>query len=104
MKHGWQVYEDARQALSFVSVGWQGDERSSGRSGGTAGGNIMKTIVKYPEESPRWRVRCKEDFTADELALLQEKLEGWIQQAMPKSGSKRPRHQFVMKSKRTGHV
>jgi hypothetical protein len=104
MKLGWPVYEEARHALSFVSVACQWDERSSGRSGGTAGSNLMKTIVKYPEESPRWRVRCKEDFTADELALLQEKLEGWIQQAMPKSGSKRPRHQFVMKSKRTGHV
>ena len=64
----------------------------------------MKSIVKYPEQSPRWRVRCKEDFTADELALLKEKLEGWIQQAMPKAGSRRPRHQFVMRSKRTGHV
>jgi hypothetical protein len=64
----------------------------------------MKSIVKYPEQSPRWRVRCKEDFSADELALLQEKLEGWIQQALPKSGSKRPRHQFVMKSKRSEHI
>jgi hypothetical protein len=104
MKHAWQVYEDARHALSFVSVGCLWDERSSGRSGGTEGSNLMKTTVKYPEESPRWRVRGKEDFTADELALLQEKLRGWIQQAMPKSESKRSRHQFVMKSKRTGHV
>ena len=64
----------------------------------------MKSIVKYPEQSPRWRVRCKEDFTADELALLKEKLEGWMQQAMPKGGGRRPRHQFVMKFKRTGEV
>lgn len=61
----------------------------------------MKHAVKPPEELTRLRVRCKEDFTPAELALLQEKLKGWIQQAMPKSGVKRQRHQFVMKSKKS---
>jgi len=42
-----------------------------------------------------------DEFTADELALLQAKLEGWLRQTTPKSGGKRPRHQFVMKSRHT---
>jgi hypothetical protein len=62
----------------------------------------MKSIVKPSEESPRSRVRCKEEFTADELALLQAKLEGWIRAVATKSESKRPRHQFVIKFKNTG--
>ena len=76
----------------------------------TVGGEVsgrespMKSIVKTPEESPRSRVRCKEEFTADELALLQAKLEGWMRAVATKSDSKRPRHQFVMKSKNTGRV
>jgi len=61
----------------------------------------MKHTVKAPEEFTRLRVRCKEDFTPEELALLQRKLEGWIHQAPPKSGIKRQRHQFVMKSKKS---
>ena len=61
----------------------------------------MKHTLKAPEELTRLRVRCKEDFTPEELALLQRKLEGWIQQAPPKSGIKRQRHQFVMKSKKS---
>jgi hypothetical protein len=56
------------------------------------------------EQVPHVRVRCKEEFTADELALLQAKLEGWIRAVATKSESKRPRHQFVMKSKNTGRV
>lgn len=63
----------------------------------------MKHMVKAPEELTRLRVRCKEDFTPEELALLQEKLQGWVQQTRPKSGSKRQRHQFVMKSKKPDH-
>ena len=62
----------------------------------------MKSIVKPSEESPRSRVRCKEEFTADELALLQAKLEGWIRAVATKSDSKRPRHQFVIKFKNNG--
>jgi hypothetical protein len=64
----------------------------------------MKSIVKPSEESPRSRVRCKEEFTADELALLQAKLEGWIRAVATKAESKRPRHQFVIKFKNTGRV
>ena len=74
----------------------------------------MKRTVKPAEESAtrgsaqeqvqRVRVRCKEEFTADELALLQAKLEQWIRAVATKSESKRPRHQFVMKSKNTGRV
>jgi hypothetical protein len=69
----------------------------------------MKHMVKPIDESathgptqgqlPHVRVRCKEDFTADELALLQAKLEGWMRTVATKSEGKRSRHQFVMKSK-----
>jgi hypothetical protein len=74
----------------------------------------MKRMVKpaeesetrgpVPEQVPHVRVRCKEEFSADELALLQAKLEGWMRAVATKSDSKRPRHQFVMKSKNTGRV
>jgi len=59
----------------------------------------MEHMGKSFEDSPRTRVRVMDEFTADELALLQAKLEGWLRQATPKSGGKRPRHQFVMKSR-----
>jgi hypothetical protein len=74
----------------------------------------MKRVVKTPEESPRHepppqqvqraRVRGKDEFTADELALLQAKLEGWIRATATKAESKRPRHQFVIKFKHTERV
>ena len=64
----------------------------------------MKHTVKAPEELPEGRVRHKKDFTPEELALLQEKLEGWIRQTLPKSGTKRQRHHFVMKSKKSAHA
>ncbi len=64
----------------------------------------MKSSMKVSEESPRTRVRRKEEFTADELALLQAKLEGWIRAVATKSENKRPRHQFVIKFKNTGRV
>jgi len=77
-------------------------------------GMCMKRMVKPAEESatrgpmheqvPHVRVRCKEEFSADELALIQTKLEGWIRAVATKSDSKRPRHQFVMKSKNTGRA
>jgi hypothetical protein len=62
----------------------------------------MEHTDKSLEDSPRARVRGIDEFTADELALLKAKLEGWIRQTTPKSGGKRPRHQFVMKSRHTG--
>ena len=74
----------------------------------------MKRMLKPAEESttggpvqgqvPHVRVRCKEEFSADELALLQAKLEGWMRTVATKSESKRPRHQFVMKAKNAGRV
>jgi hypothetical protein len=74
----------------------------------------MKRMLKPAEESttggavqgqvPHVRVRCKEEFSADELALLQAKLEGWMRAVATKSESKRPRHQFVMKAKNAGRV
>jgi len=57
-----------------------------------------------PGQVPHVRVRCKEEFSPDELALLQAKLEGWMRTVAAKSGGKRPRHQFVMKAKNAGHV
>jgi hypothetical protein len=76
----------------------------------TVGGEVsgrespMKSIVKTPEESPRSRVRCKEEFTADELALLQAKLEGWLRAVATRSDHKRPRQQFVIKFRNSGRV
>jgi hypothetical protein len=74
----------------------------------------MKRMLKPGEEStaggpvqgqvPHVRVRCKEEFSADELALLQAKLEAWMRAVATKSESKRPRHQFVMKAKNAGRV
>jgi hypothetical protein len=74
----------------------------------------MKRMVKPAEEVgtggpaqgqvPHVRVRCKEEFSADELALLQAKLEGWMRTVATKSEGKRPRHQFVMKAKNAGRM
>jgi hypothetical protein len=74
----------------------------------------MKRMLKPAEESttggsvqgqvPHVRVRCKEEFSDDELALLQAKLEGWMRTGATKSDGKRPRHQFVMKAKNAGRV
>jgi hypothetical protein len=62
----------------------------------------MKRPDKILAGSPRWQVRGKEEFTADELAQLQEKLEGWMRQTAPKVATKRSRHLFVMKPRHTG--
>jgi hypothetical protein len=51
-----------------------------------------------PEEYARWRVRRIEGFTVEELALLQQKLEGWIRENGPRTESKR-RTSFVMRPK-----
>jgi hypothetical protein len=63
---------------------------------------MIEHTEKSLEDSPRTRVRGMDEFTADELALLQAKLEGWLRQTTPKSGGKRPRQQFVMKSRHPG--
>jgi hypothetical protein len=74
----------------------------------------MKRMLKPAEDTttggpvqgqvPHVRVRCKEEFSADELALLQAKLEGWMRAGATKGDSKRPRHQFVMKAKNARRV
>ena len=74
----------------------------------------MKRMVKPVDESatggpiqgqmPHVRVRCKEEFSADELALLQAKLEGGRGAGASKAQNTRPRHQFVMKAKNAGRV
>lgn len=65
----------------------------------------MKSPTKASEEDlPRTRVRCKEEFTADELATIQAKLEGWMRAVATKSESKRPRRQFVIKFKNSDRV
>jgi hypothetical protein len=55
-----------------------------------------------PEDLTRWGVRGIEAFTPEELALLQQKVEQWIRQRAPHTGSKRRRQPFVMKP-RTSH-
>jgi hypothetical protein len=74
----------------------------------------MKRVLKPAEETttggpvpgqvPHVPVRCKEEFSADELALLQAKLEGWMRAGSKGSDGKRPRHQFVMKTKNAGRT
>jgi hypothetical protein len=63
---------------------------------------LMKSPEKNQAGSPRWQVRGKEEFTDDELVRLQQKLEGWMQEGLPKTATKRSRHQFVMKPRHTG--
>jgi hypothetical protein len=65
----------------------------------------MNPIIKQfwtPEELARQGIRGIDAFTPEELARLQEKVEGWIRQRAPEAGSKRRRQPFVMKSK-TSH-
>ena len=82
-----------------------GDRMNVGSEGVPARKGAMKNTVKAPEVSAQGRIRYKEDFTPEELARLQEKLEGWIQQTSPQSSrTKRHRHQFVMKSKKSEHA
>lgn len=62
----------------------------------------MNPIVKQfwtPEEMSRQGIRGIEAFTAEELALLQQKVEGWVRQRTPPSGSRRRLTSFVMKSR-----
>ncbi len=49
-----------------------------------------------PEERARCGIRGMEDFSAEELALLQEKLAGWMRQGVPHPGSTRHRAPFMM--------
>ena len=59
----------------------------------------MNPIIQHmwtPEERARYGIRGMEDFSIEELALLQEKLAGWMRQRAPQP--ERPRHRtpFVM--------
>jgi hypothetical protein len=59
----------------------------------------MNPIIQHvwtPEERARYGIRGIEDFTAEELALLHEKLAGWLRQRPPHPGSTRHRAPFVM--------
>jgi hypothetical protein len=60
----------------------------------------MNPIIKHtwtPEELARQGIRGIEAFTAEELALLQQKVEGWIRQRAPHPGSHRRRMVFAGK-------
>lgn len=60
----------------------------------------MNPIIQHiwtPEERARYGIRGIEDFTSEELALLEVKLAGWVRQRAPQPGSRRHRSPFVMK-------
>jgi hypothetical protein len=60
----------------------------------------MNPIIPHfwtPEERARYRIRGMEDFSAEELARLQQKVEEWIRQRAPHPGTNRRRASFVMK-------
>ncbi|MGH8057936.1 MAG: hypothetical protein ACREOH_11985 [Candidatus Entotheonellia bacterium] len=60
----------------------------------------MNPIIKHAwtsEELARWGIRGIEAFTEEELAVLQQKVAGWIRQRVPHTGSNRRRQPFVMK-------
>ena len=60
----------------------------------------MNPIIKQfwtPEELARQGIRGIDDFTAEELTLLQQKVEGWIRQRAPHPVSPRRRPAFVIK-------
>ena len=60
----------------------------------------MNTIINQhwtPEERARYGIRGIDDFATEELALLREKLAGWMRQRAPHLGGTRHRTPFVMK-------
>jgi hypothetical protein len=60
----------------------------------------MNPIIQHmwtPEECARYGIRGIEDFTTDELALLQAKVAGWMRQRAPQPKTSRHRTPFVMK-------
>jgi hypothetical protein len=52
-----------------------------------------------PEERARYGIRGMEDFSAEELARLQQKVEEWIHQGAPHPRSTRRRAPFGMKQR-----
>jgi hypothetical protein len=61
----------------------------------------VPTGGRLPPISPRWGMRGMDNFTAEELARLHQKLDGWIRQRAhdPERPQRRP---WVMKPK-TAH-
>jgi hypothetical protein len=60
----------------------------------------MNPIIQHvwtSEERALYGIRVMEDFSAEELALLEAKLAGWLRQRAPRP--ERPRHRapFIMK-------
>jgi len=65
----------------------------------------MNPIIKQPwtsDNPTRWGIRGMDDFSAEELVQLQQKVEEWIRQRGPHSKNKRQRTPFVMKQRRVG--
>ena len=65
----------------------------------------MNPVIKQlwtPEELARQGIRSIDAFTAEELAELRQKVEGWIGQRAPHVGSKRRPMAFVIKRRTTG--
>jgi hypothetical protein len=59
----------------------------------------MTPIIQHvwtPEERARYGIRGIEDFSAEERALLEAKLAGWVRQRAPRPESTRHRAPFVM--------
>lgn len=62
----------------------------------------MQPIIKHvwtPEDLARQGIRGIDDFSAEELALLCQKVEGWICQQAPHSERTRRRPWVMMKRK-----
>jgi hypothetical protein len=62
-------------------------------------GRMQPSIAqsRTPEGLGRWGIRGMEDFTVEELAQLQQKLDGWIGQRAPPTERTR-RRAWVLKS------
>jgi hypothetical protein len=64
----------------------------------------MNPLIQQPgtrKDLPRWGIRGMDDLTVEELARLQQKLDGWIRQRAPQTERIR-RRPWVMKPK-TAH-
>jgi hypothetical protein len=58
----------------------------------------MNPIIQHfwtPEERDRYGIRGMEDFTAEELVRLQEKVAGWIRERVPQTARQRRWPSFV---------
>jgi hypothetical protein len=64
----------------------------------------MNPIINHfwtPEERSRYGIRSIDEFTVEELAALQQKVEGWLRERPPHPGGTRRRTAFVMKRRNT---